>query len=140
MGSLSTSSSSRRRKRKQPKSTSILNSKLTTPSKNLVEQEHLLAKKKSQQEMLRHEADKIVLWRHPICTINYCILELIYLFHHNIKRFVSYRKTLLASIILILFLTLLYNTEGSHQTSVQTIETFLLWSLYWFGLGVASSI
>ncbi|CAF3325187.1 unnamed protein product [Rotaria socialis] len=140
MGTLSTSSSSRRRKGKQPKSTSIPNSKLTTSSKNLEEQEHLLAKKKSQQEMLRHEADKIVLWRHPVCTINYCVLELIYIFHHIIKRFVSYRKTLFASIILILFLTFLYNTEGSHQTSIQTIETLFFWLLYWFGLGVASSI
>lgn len=90
--------------------------------------------------MLRHEADKIVLWRHPIRTIHYCILELIYLFHHNIKRFVSYRKTLFISIIVVLLLIFMYKTEGSHQTSIQTIEALLFWSIYWFGLGIASSV
>ncbi|CAF2473344.1 unnamed protein product [Rotaria sp. Silwood2] len=134
------SSTSRRRKGKQQKSSAITNSKLTSSSKNLVEKEHLLAIKKSQQEMLRHEAEKIVLWRHPIRTINYCILELIYLFHHNFKRLVSYRKTLFISIILSLFLIFMYNTEGSHQPSIERIENLFFWSLYWFGLGVASSV
>ncbi|CAF0734614.1 unnamed protein product [Rotaria sp. Silwood1] len=134
------SSTSRRRKGKQQKSSAITNSKLPSASKNLVEKEHLLAFKKSQQEMLRHETDKIVLWRHPIRTIHYCILELVYLFHHNFKRFVSYRKTLLISIILFAFLIFMYNTEGAHQSSIERIESLFLWSLYWFGLGIASSV
>jgi membrane protein YqaA with SNARE-associated domain len=90
--------------------------------------------------MLRHETDKIVLWRQPIRTIQYCILELIYLIHHNFKRLISHRKRLFIGIILFLFLLFIYNTEGSHQKSIQIIESLFLWSLYWFGLGVASSV
>jgi membrane protein YqaA with SNARE-associated domain len=65
---------------------------------------------------------------------------LIYLIHLNFKRLISYRKTLFISIILFLFLLLIYKTEGSHQTSIQTIESLFLWTLYWFGLGIASSV
>jgi len=90
--------------------------------------------------MLRHETAKIVLWRQPIRTIQYAIYELIYLIHLNFKRLISYRKTLFISIILFLFLLLIYKTEGSHQTSIQTIESLFLWTLYWFGLGIASSV
>ena len=115
-------------------------SRLTSSSESLVEKEQLVALKKSQQEMLRHEIAKIVLWRQPIRTINYCIFELIYLIHHNFKCFISYRKTLFMSTILFVFLLFIYKTEGTHQTSIQTIESLFFWSLYWFGLGIASSV
>jgi membrane protein YqaA with SNARE-associated domain len=90
--------------------------------------------------MLRQDTAKIVLWRQPIRTIHYCILELIYLIHHSFKRLISYRKTFSISIVLFVFLLFIYNTEGTHQTSVQIIESLLLSLLYWFGLGIASSV
>jgi len=34
----------------------------------------------------------------------------------------------------------LYKTEGSHQRNIQAIESLLLWTVYWLGLGIASSI
>jgi len=132
----STSNSSRRRKPKTKTSTSLNSSS----SQNLEEKEHLLALKRSQQEILRHEAEKIVLWRHPISTIQYAVLELIYLIHHNFKRLISYRKSLITSLLIFLTLTLLYVTEGSHQSSIQSIEMLFFWALYWFGLGIASSV
>lgn len=112
----------------------------STLSENLEERKHSLTLKKSQQEMLRQETAKLVLWRQPIRTIHYCILELIYLIHHNFKRLISYRKTLFISTLLFLSILFLYNTEGSHQNSFQLIESLFLWSLYWFGLGIASSV
>ena len=115
-------------------------SNITSASENLKEKDRLKASKRSQQEMLRNEVAKIVLWRHPIRTIQYSILELIYLVHHNFKQLISYRKTLSISLIVFLCLIFLYRTEGSHQTSIQTIESLFLWALYWFGLGVASSV
>ena len=33
-----------------------------------------------------------------------------------------------------------YMTDGSHQASIQTVESFLFWSVYWLGLGIASSV
>ena len=117
-----------------------LSSKSTPSPKKLEGKKQLLSLKKSQQEMLRQETAKIVLWRQPIRTVQYCVLELIYLVHHNFKRLISYRKSLALSSILLLFLLLIYNTEGAHQPSVRTIESLLFWSLYWLGLGIASSV
>jgi hypothetical protein len=77
----SPSSSTRRRKGKrqqQKSSTRKIDEKLE-------EKEHLLARKKAQQERLHHESAKIVLWRQPINTIHYSLLEIIYLVHHNFK-------------------------------------------------------
>lgn len=90
--------------------------------------------------MLRQETAKIVLWRQPIRTIQYCVLELIYLIHHNFKSLVSYRKSLAVSSVVLLCLLFVYNTEGAHQSSVRTIESLLFWSVYWLGLGIASSV
>jgi membrane protein YqaA with SNARE-associated domain len=100
----------------------------------------LLTLKKIHQEQLRHETAKIVLWRQPINTIHYCFLELIYLIHYNFKHLISYRKTLFLSSIVLLFFLFIYKTDGSHQKSIQTIESLFFWTLYWFGLGIASSI
>ncbi|UJR13494.1 hypothetical protein I4U23_000508 [Adineta vaga] len=132
------SSTARRRKEKQrqqqqqKKNSSPIQS-LTGSTSNVDE---LVITNKTIQE----ETSKIVLWRHPISTIHYCILEIIYLIHHNFKHFVSYRKTLVLLCTLLFSLLFLYKTEGAHQSSIQTIETLVFWSLYWLGLGIASSI
>lgn len=109
-------------------------------SENLEEQERLLTIKREQTERLHHEIAKIVLWRQPINTITYSLLEIIYLLHSNLKLLISYRKTLVLSSILFLSLLFVYQIEGSHQKSIQTIESLFLWTLYWLGLGIASSI
>ena len=109
-------------------------------SENLEEQERLLTIKREQNERLHQEIAKIVLWRQPINTITYSLLEIIYLLHSNLKLLISYRKTLVLSSLLFLSLLFLYRTEGSHQKSIQTIESLFLWTLYWLGLGIASSI
>jgi len=96
--------------------------------------------KLGQQERLHQDAAKVVLWRQPINTIHYSFLEIIYLLHDNLKLFVSYRKTLFLSSICLLSFAYIYTTEGSHQTSIQTVERFFFWTLYWLGLGIASSI
>jgi membrane protein YqaA with SNARE-associated domain len=159
----SSSSSNRRRKGKQQQQPPALSNSLVkykclysivikylfsskSPSSSspsagkLEEKKKLLKLKKSHQEMLRQETAKIVIWRQPIRTIHYSILELIYLIHHNFKRLISYRKTLFISIILFLIFLFVYNTEGTHQKGIQIIESLFLWSLYWFGLGIASSV
>jgi len=90
--------------------------------KSKSEIENLLTIKKLQQEQIRKETAKIVLWRQPINTIHYSLLELIYLIHYNFKHLISYRKTLFLSSIFLLFILFIYKTEGSHQKSIQTIE------------------
>lgn len=117
----------------------FLTSKSVTEIKKSDKQEDL-PNKKLHQEMLRQEAAKIVLWRHPIRTIQYSVLEIIYLISHNFKRLASYRKTLVFSLFLFLCFLFIYTTEGSHQPSVQLIESLFFWALYWLGLGIASSV
>ncbi|CAF0998590.1 unnamed protein product [Adineta ricciae] len=102
--------------------------------------ENLLTIKKTQQDALRHEISQIVLWRQPISTVSYAILEMIYLIHHNFRLFISYRKTLSLLCLLLLSSLFIYKSDGAHQSSIQTIERLIFWSLYWLGLGVASSI
>jgi membrane protein YqaA with SNARE-associated domain len=134
----SPSSSTRRRKgKRQQQKLSSLTKKI---DKKLEEKEHLLARKKAQQERLHHESAKIVLWRQPINTIHYSLLEIIYLVHHNFKLLISYRKTLFLSSILLISFLFIYKIDGKHQKSIQTIESLLFWTLYWLGLGIASSI
>ena len=104
------------------------------------EKARLITKRKSEQEMLRHESAKIVLWRQPLRTLQYSLLELIYLSHHYFKQLISYRKTLLISSIILTLFVFIYKIEGAHQESIQNIESLVLWALYWFGLGIASSV
>ncbi|CAF4025666.1 unnamed protein product [Adineta steineri] len=106
----------------------------------LEEKEHLLALKKTQQKLIHEETSKIVLWRQPINTIHYCLLELIYLIHHNFKYIITFRKSLCISSILLLSFLFIYKTEGSHQIRIQAIQSLFLWASYWLGLGIASSI
>ena len=84
--------------------------------------ENLLTIKKTQQDALRHETSQIVLWRQPISTVSYAILEMIYLIHHNFQLLISYRKTLSVLCLLLLSLLFIYKSDGAHQSSIQTIE------------------
>ena len=109
-------------------------------NESLEEKEQLLTIKKAQQEQIRQETAKLVLWRQPINTIYYSLLEIIYLIHYNFQYLISYRKTLVLSSLFLFGFVYLYKLEGSHQQSIQTVEHLFLWTLYWFGLGIASSI
>ncbi|CAF1287663.1 unnamed protein product [Rotaria sordida] len=141
---LSSSSTHQRKTKQQENLLELKNAKLirsiSQHDEELEEKQQTLIRKKGEQEIIRNETDKIVLWRQPINTIHYCLLEIIYLIHHNFKHLLSYRKTLFLSSILLLFFLFIYKSEGSHQKSIHEIESLFFWTLYWFGLGVASSI
>ncbi|CAF0933849.1 unnamed protein product, partial [Didymodactylos carnosus] len=129
---------SKSEKSKHPKGDNNSASSTSLPSKQI-----LLTKEKtpkSQKEMLRHELSKLVLWRRPILTVQYFVYELFYLIRHYLTKFISFRKTLAFSIFLCFILISIYHTEGRHKKTIDQIETILLWSLYWLGLGVMSSV
>lgn len=63
-----------------------------------------------------------------------------YITHHYFKHFISHKKTLTLSLILLFLFLFVYKSEGSHQKSIKEIESLFFWTLYWFGLGIASSI
>ncbi|CAF0975482.1 unnamed protein product [Didymodactylos carnosus] len=114
--------------------------KSTSSTTLLSSKEILLTKRKSQQEMLRLELSKLVLWRQPMLTMQYCIYELFYLIRYYLTKLISFKKTLIFLTILFIILISTYYTEGRHQKTISQIETILLWSLYWLGLGIMSSV
>jgi len=83
---------------------------------------------------------KIVLWRHPLLTTFYFVKELVHMIVYYLGESLNYRKSLLSVSLLALLVLIGLNSEGSHLVYLQLARSKVLWSLYWVGLGVASSI
>lgn len=88
----------------------------------------------------RLEREKIVLWRKPLKTIQFSVLESAVLLNQAGKRLWSRKKTVAAGTLFMIVLYILYNIQGKHQPYVEVIEKYVLWCAYWVGLGVLSSV
>uniref|UniRef100_A0A8C9G243 Vacuole membrane protein 1 n=1 Tax=Pavo cristatus TaxID=9049 RepID=A0A8C9G243_PAVCR len=88
----------------------------------------------------REERLNIVLWRQPVVTLQYFVLEtLINLKEWTIKLW--HRRSILVSFLLMLaVLTATYYVEGRHQQYVRYMEKKFFWCAYWVGLGILSSV
>uniref|UniRef100_A0A7M4F1E8 Vacuole membrane protein 1 n=1 Tax=Crocodylus porosus TaxID=8502 RepID=A0A7M4F1E8_CROPO len=88
----------------------------------------------------REERLNIVLWRQPLITLQYFLLEtLINLKEWTIKLW--HRRSILVSFLLLLAaLTATYYIEGIHQQYVRYMEKKFFWCAYWVGLGILSSV
>ncbi|OCT92226.1 vacuole membrane protein 1 [Xenopus laevis] len=86
------------------------------------------------------ERQSIVLWRKPLITLQYFILEvLINLKDWSIRLW--HRRMMVMSVLLLLaVLSVAYYIEGAHQQYVQYVEKKCLWCAYWVGLGILSSV
>ncbi|XP_044763793.1 vacuole membrane protein 1 isoform X2 [Coccinella septempunctata] len=82
----------------------------------------------------------IVLWKRPILTIEYCIRECLILLTTYGRRLLHNKRLLVLLMISTLFISILMNTNGPHQSLVQAANKKVLWCLYWIGLGVLSSV
>ncbi|ELU13732.1 hypothetical protein CAPTEDRAFT_169211 [Capitella teleta] len=89
---------------------------------------------------LTKERQSLVLWRRPLATLYYFVLETLSL----IQRFCLklWKNKVLVSALLLAFLILLgvYHLDGPHQKFVMSFRTQFLWCAYWLGLGVLSSV
>ncbi|XP_044538638.1 vacuole membrane protein 1-like [Gracilinanus agilis] len=88
----------------------------------------------------REERQKIVLWKKPLTTLRYFLLETVI----NLKVW-AYRVWWWRGILLLAFLLLvtagtLCYIEGPHQLYVSYLEKKILWCGYWVGLGILSSV
>ncbi|KAL4223521.1 Vacuolar membrane protease [Mactra antiquata] len=92
------------------------------------------------REMERREREKIVLWRSPLTTIQYFLLEATVLFTILCKRLYGRKKTVILCLIVLTTLYIGYIMEGAHQQTVQKVEKQFLWCAYWVGLGILSSV
>lgn len=88
----------------------------------------------------KDEMAKYVLWRRPIRTIYYFLMELIEITVNFLISVLNYRKTVFALCFLSALVTMGFYTEGKHLVYLLYFRKKILWSLYWVGLGVASSI
>eukprot|EP01111_Echinosteliopsis_oligospora_P016431 TRINITY_DN6832_c0_g1_i1.p1 TRINITY_DN6832_c0_g1~~TRINITY_DN6832_c0_g1_i1.p1 ORF type:complete len:405 (+),score=119.30 TRINITY_DN6832_c0_g1_i1:40-1215(+) len=94
----------------------------------------------NQLEELKKSRENVTLIAAPVLTLT-TFLQVLkdYLFQSIV--YVSNRKWLLyGGSTLILLLSLLYVTPGSHQSQIRTTEEIMGRAIWWIGLGVLSSI
>lgn len=94
----------------------------------------------SQNTLNRIERDTIVIWKKPITTIYYALMEIANLAVELFFKVLSHKFILLGSFIVIGLCIYGYHAPGAHQEHVQNIEKHILWWSWWVLLGVLSSI
>jgi len=92
------------------------------------------------REKLKEEREQILLWKQPLTTVNYSTRELLITLFEWGKRLLEQKTTLLAISILLGLGLFLYQVDGPHKESLQAAEKYILWCLWWVGLGVLSSV
>ncbi|KAG7471297.1 hypothetical protein MATL_G00123020 [Megalops atlanticus] len=88
----------------------------------------------------REERLTLVLWRKPILTLQYFLLEALITLKEWTWRLWQRRGTVFAVLVVVAFFTAAYYVEGTHQKYVQYLERKFLWCAYWVGLGILSSV
>uniref|UniRef100_A0A8C8JUI5 VTT domain-containing protein n=1 Tax=Oncorhynchus tshawytscha TaxID=74940 RepID=A0A8C8JUI5_ONCTS len=88
----------------------------------------------------REERLALVLWRRPIVTLNYFLLETFITLKEWTLKLWQRRGTVFLILVLCSLFSLAYSTEGAHQKYVQYLEKRFLWCAYWVGLGILSSV
>jgi hypothetical protein len=96
--------------------------------------------KNKMKEEFKLEMQKFVLWRKPFMTLYYFLKELILILLSNLKTLSKYRRTMLTTLLLSLAITFGFYIDGAHLPFLLYIRKQSLWSLYWLGLGISSSI
>uniref|UniRef100_A0A1W7R9A1 Vacuole membrane protein 1 n=1 Tax=Hadrurus spadix TaxID=141984 RepID=A0A1W7R9A1_9SCOR len=86
------------------------------------------------------EREEIVLWKQPLTTVRYFASEFLVIVQSFFAKLWQYKWLVAINLIVIGIGMLCYHTEGPHQKYVAAIEKKILWSLYWIGLGVLSSV
>merc|ERR1712242_157997 len=92
------------------------------------------------KERLKEERKQILLWKQPLTTINYSTRELLITLFEWGKRLLEQKTTLLVISILLGLGVFLYQVDGPHKEHLQAAENYILWCLWWVGLGVLSSV
>ncbi|XP_061106465.1 vacuole membrane protein 1-like isoform X1 [Conger conger] len=88
----------------------------------------------------REERLELLLWRKPLVTLHYFLLESLITLKDWTCRLCQQRATVLAVLLGLACFSFMYSVEGTHQKYVQRLEKKLLWCVYWLGLGVLSSV
>jgi len=88
----------------------------------------------------REKRKNIVLWKKPITTLGYFLLESFELLKEEKKNILKHRKTCSIIVLFTFAIILAYTLEGHHQTYINVFKKDILWCAYWVGLGILSSV
>ncbi|XP_035289032.1 vacuole membrane protein 1-like isoform X2 [Anguilla anguilla] len=88
----------------------------------------------------REERLGLLLWKKPLLTLRYFLLELLLTLRDWTCRFCHQRAMALTVLLGLACFSFVYSTEGTHQKYVRRLEEQLLRCAYWVGLGVLSSV
>jgi len=89
---------------------------------------------------LKQEQESIVLWRKPLITLYYFVLECFILIREYAKKLLNNLAILIPLMLLALTIYGLTHVEGAHRVYFEMIEKQALWCGYWIGLGILSSV
>lgn len=91
-------------------------------------------------EHLKMDRKQIVIWRRPLRTTKYFLLELWHLLSTYTKKLLQRKFLVLGIVLLVALLSAVYNIKGPHQPYLAVLEKKMLWYAYWVGLGFLSSV
>lgn len=92
------------------------------------------------KKLLKAERESILLWTKPMTTLHYGFRELSILILEWCSSFLKRKMSLLAVAVIAVLIYTSRHLEGPHQGKILEIEAYLLWCLWWVGLGVLSSV
>lgn len=92
------------------------------------------------RELEREERESLVLWRHPLKTLNYFSSELWINVTTYAHALLKNRLAVFLTILVSAACYVLYIIPGPHQQYMQAGKSQIAWCLYWVGLGVLSSV
>lgn len=96
----------------------------------------------SLQERIRDKEERqgLVLWRHPVTTLHYFLLETGHLLTHYLARVWQHKRVVAAALALLLLYGAVRATPGPHQEVLSRLSLLWLWCGWWVWLGVLSSV
>jgi len=94
-----------------------------------------------EREALRAERSSIVLWRRPFTTINYSTRELALTLAEGAQQIFANKIVLVLLIASLVGSAVAYQTDVASQSPwLRDQHKYLMWCLWWVGLGVLSSV
>uniref|UniRef100_A0A8C6M845 Vacuole membrane protein 1 n=1 Tax=Nothobranchius furzeri TaxID=105023 RepID=A0A8C6M845_NOTFU len=99
-----------------------------------------LVKLKYRRQKDKDERLSLVLWRRPVTTLQYFLLETLIMLKEWTYKLWHRRGAVFLLLVLCSLFSVTYSAEGAHQEYVQYLEKKFLWCAYWVGLGILSSV
>ncbi|KAF2367337.1 SNARE associated Golgi protein [Trinorchestia longiramus] len=88
----------------------------------------------------KNERQTLVLWRRPLTTLHYFILETWHLLRHYVSRVWHHKMAVGATLAVLLLYYAIKATPGPHQQMLDRVSTYWVWCGWWVWLGVLSSV